>query len=100
MLTPLLLSSNVEHNDKKPAGNIFFKSLVRPGWDLNPQPPDHAVDTLTIRPHKGVWSMEWIKLNTYLQSEQIVDSTDDDIDSGMTTCLGSQVVLEFWNHNK
>lgn len=37
-----------------------------------------------------------LKHQNDLQSEQVIHSTDDDIDSGGAACLGPQIVLEIW----
>ncbi len=36
----------------------------------------------------------YVEMNLYLQSEQIVNSTDDDVDRSCAACLCAQIVLE------
>ncbi len=36
------------------------------------------------------------EMKLYLQSEQIVNSADDDVDRSCAACLCAQIVLEIW----
>lgn len=38
----------------------------------------------------------FVRVRSYLQSEQIVDSADDDVDCGCAACLCAQIILEIW----